>query len=154
MANPIPMSLGEIIRRQRELGEFSMRQFASMVGISNPYLSQIERGLRDPSDQVLRAIAESLQVSAESLYRQAGFPSADEPPPPRLVVDAIRADTVLTGRQRQAMIEIYEAFAAQNGVRPPRRRRLRAAESPGEETADPDVAAEAPTGPAATDGEE
>ena len=81
-------------------------------------------------------------MSAESLYRQAGFSSADEPPPPRLVVDAIRADTVLTGRQRQAMIEIYEAFAAQNGVRPPRRRRP--AEAPTDESADTGEAAAPP----------
>ena len=71
-------TLGEIIRRQRELNELSMRQFADMVGISNPYLSQIERGLRDPSDKVLQAIARSLDVSADALYEQAGQAEDDE----------------------------------------------------------------------------
>ncbi len=61
-------SLGEFIRRQRELSEMSMREFARVAGISNPYLSQIERGLRAPSEQVLQAIAGALQVSAETLY--------------------------------------------------------------------------------------
>jgi transcriptional regulator with XRE-family HTH domain len=113
-------SLGDIIRRQRELNELSMRQFAQMVGISNPYLSQIERGLRDPSEKVLDAIAQSLQMSADALYEQAGVaPAGDadgEPP----VVAAIRADPALSGRQRQALIQVYEAFAG-----PPRRGRRR-----------------------------
>ena len=115
-------SLGEIIRRQRELSELSMRQFARMVGISNPYLSQIERGLREPSEKVVEAIAESLQVSADTLFEQAGL-AADEEPEERAVVDAIRADPALTARQRQALVEIYEAFAADKGGRRARRRR-------------------------------
>lgn len=110
-------SLGDIIRRQRELNALSMRQFAQMVGISNPYLSQIERGLRAPSERVVDAIAESLQTSADSLYEQAGVtPDADEEE--SAVVAAIRADTALTGRQRSALIQVYEAFAGQK----PRRR--------------------------------
>src|SRR4051794_19580598 len=73
MADGAPAErLGEIIRRQRELSELSMRQFATLAGISNPYLSQIERGLREPSERVLEAIAAALQVSAETLYEQAG----------------------------------------------------------------------------------
>jgi transcriptional regulator with XRE-family HTH domain len=105
-------SLGDIIRRQRELNALSMRQFAQMVGISNPYLSQIERGLRDPSEKVVDAIAQSLQMSADALYEQAGGRAeADEPSSD--VVDAIRADPALTGRQRSALIQVYEAFAAQ-----------------------------------------
>jgi transcriptional regulator with XRE-family HTH domain len=107
-------SLGDIIRRQRELNALSMRQFARMVGISNPYLSQIERGLRAPSEKVVDAIAESLQMSADALYEQAGVAPADadhgsEP----AVVEAIRADGSLSARQRQALIQVYEAFAAQ-----------------------------------------
>ena len=115
--------LGEIIRRQRELGELSMRQFAELVGISNPYLSQIERGLREPSERVVAAIAEALQVSADSLYEQAGMsPDADDDQA-SAVVDAIRADTRLTGRQRQALLEVYQAFTAEAGApRRPRRR--------------------------------
>jgi transcriptional regulator with XRE-family HTH domain len=119
MAEATP--IGEIIRRQRELNELSMRQFAQMVGISNPYLSQIERGLREPSERVMDAIARSLQVSADALYEQAGL-AADEEPERSEVVEAIRADARLTGRQRQALIEVYEAFAGANAGRRPRRR--------------------------------
>jgi transcriptional regulator with XRE-family HTH domain len=105
-------SLGDIIRRQRELNALSMRQFAQMVGISNPYLSQIERGLRDPSEKVIDAIAQSLQMSADALYEQAGVAREDDSAE-SAVVEAIRADPALTGRQRQALIQVYEAFAAQ-----------------------------------------
>jgi transcriptional regulator with XRE-family HTH domain len=110
--------LGDFIRRQREVNALSMRQFAQMVGISNPYLSQIERGLRAPSERVLDAIAQSLQMSAEALYEQAGVPRDDgggagEPP----AVEAIRADTALSARQRQALIQVYEAFVAQSARR-------------------------------------
>jgi len=103
--------LGEIIRRQRELSALSMRQFADLVGISNPYLSQIERGLREPSERVLEGIAKSLSVSVDALREQAGLNVDDEEETPA-VVDAIREDPKLTGRQRQAMLEIYRAFTA------------------------------------------
>lgn len=96
-----------------------MRQFAEMVGISNPYLSQIERGLRDPSEPVMRAIAGALQLSADALYEQAGVPRAPDGPSP--VVEAIREDSRLSGRQRQALIEVYEAFL-RAGARPRRGR--------------------------------
>jgi transcriptional regulator with XRE-family HTH domain len=110
--------LGDFIRRQRELSEVSMRQFAELVGISNPYLSQIERGLRAPSEQVVQSIADALQVSADTLYEQAGV-KVDETP--SAVVEAIRQDPRLSARQRQALIEIYESFT---GVKArPRRRR-------------------------------
>ncbi|MDP8943803.1 MAG: helix-turn-helix domain-containing protein [Actinomycetota bacterium] len=120
-------SLGEIIRRQRELSELSMRQFAQMVGISNPYLSQIERGLREPSEKVVEAIAESLKVSADALFEQAGM-AADAEPEANAVVEAIRADPALSARQRQAMIEIYEAFTAERAQTRSRRRRRAAPE--------------------------
>ena len=110
-------SLGEFIRAQRELSEVSVRQFAELVGISNPYLSQIERGLRTPSEQVLQSIADALQVSADTLYDQAGVPR--EKDGPSKVALAIREDPKLTGRQRQALIEVYEAFVAV-GARPRR----------------------------------
>lgn len=110
-------SLGEFIRGQRELSEVSMRQFAELVGISNPYLSQIERGLRAPSEQVVQSIADALHVSADTLYDQAGVPREKEGPPK--VVQAIREDPRLTGRQRQALTEVYEAFVGV-GVRPRR----------------------------------
>jgi transcriptional regulator with XRE-family HTH domain len=110
--------LGEIIRRQRELSALSMRQFADLVGISNPYLSQIERGLREPSERVLEGIASSLRVPVDALYEQAGLRIDEEEQTPA-VVEAIRADARLTGRQRQAMLEVYRSFTAQ--AHPPRR---------------------------------
>ncbi len=124
MADEIPRTpLGEIIRRQRELSKLSMRQVAQTVGISNPYLSQIERGLREPSEKVLDAIAGSLEMTTDALYTEAGYASADDEPEPEPapVIEAIRADPALTGRQRQALIEVYEAFRARNGS--PRRSR-------------------------------
>jgi transcriptional regulator with XRE-family HTH domain len=103
--------LGEFIRHQRELQELSMRQLADLVGISNPYLSQIERGLREPSEKVLDAIAHNLQLSADALSEHGGRRHAgggDEAETE--VVAAIRADPRLTARQRQALLEVYKAF--------------------------------------------
>jgi transcriptional regulator with XRE-family HTH domain len=103
--------LGEFIRQQRELQDLSVRAFAQMAGISNPYLSQIERGLRAPSDQVLDAIASSLHMSADALRREAGVP--EEPAngaDGSAVVDAIRADKRLTPTQRRSLLEIYRSF--------------------------------------------
>jgi len=102
------MSLGEMIRRQREMASLPMRQLAAMAGISNPYLSQIERGLRDPSDQVLNAIADSLQLSADSLRPPPAEPDLDLDPP--AVISAIRSDPDLTAQQRKALEESYLAF--------------------------------------------
>jgi transcriptional regulator with XRE-family HTH domain len=104
-----PPTLGDIIRQQRELAALPMRQLAAMVGISNPYLSQIERGLRAPSDQVLDAIAQSLRTSADALYAQAEAVRASRPPTPA-VVAAIEEDPDLTAKQRQALIEMYRAL--------------------------------------------
>jgi transcriptional regulator with XRE-family HTH domain len=119
VADRTSSALGDFIRRQRELSEVSMRQFADLVGISNPYLSQIERGLRAPSEQVVHAIADALKLSADTLYEQAGVPR--ETDGPSSVVAAIREDRKLTGRQRQALIEVYEAFI-RVGARPKRSR--------------------------------
>ena len=96
--------LGELIRRQRELAELSMRQVAAMAGISNPYLSQIERGLRAPSEEVLRAIADSLHVSADLLRGEEPAASSTE------VIEAIQSDSDLTASQRRSLIEAYEAL--------------------------------------------
>ena len=117
-------TLGEIIRRQRELTEMSMRQFAGMVGISNPYMSQIERGLREPSEKVLEDIARNLDLSAEALYEQAGMSEAAEDEEENPVRVAIREDPRLNPRQRRALLEVYDSFT---GTAPPRRRRRRAA---------------------------
>ncbi|MGZ8649627.1 MAG: helix-turn-helix domain-containing protein [Solirubrobacteraceae bacterium] len=120
-------TLGEIIRRQRELGELSMRQFAGMVGISNPYMSQIERGLRDPSEKVLAEIARNLDLSADALYEQAGMSDAPAEDETTGVRAAIHEDRRLTARQRRALLEVYDAFA---GPAAPRRRRGEAAAGP------------------------
>ena len=145
-------TLGDIIRQQRELAELPMRQLAAMVGISGPYLSQIERGLRAPSEQVLGAIAKSLQTSAESLQRQANsLAPAGEP---AAVVAAIQQDPDLTTRQRQALIEIYTALTEATVAR---RRRSRSRDEsrtgtesdPGTES---DSEAESDPGPGTEDG--
>ena len=98
------LRLGEIIRRQRELADLSMRQVAAMAGISNPYLSQIERGLRAPSEEVLRAIADSLNISAD-LLRGEEFPAESAE-----VIEAIQSDPDLSASQRRSLIEAYQAL--------------------------------------------
>jgi transcriptional regulator with XRE-family HTH domain len=120
MANRATAPLGEIIRQQRELAEMSMRQFADLAGISNPYLSQIERGLRAPSEQVLEGIAGALKVSSDALYRQAGLSPPGEEPADNALLTAIATDPRLTARQRSALREIYKAFVG-NSPRPRRR---------------------------------
>ncbi|WP_064063032.1 helix-turn-helix domain-containing protein [Rhodococcus gordoniae] len=101
-----PSTLGELIRRQRELAELPMRQLASMVGISNPYLSQIERNLRAPSERVLQAIADQLHLSADTLAAHAQADDGAE----SAVLRAIREDPDLTNAQRRSLEEMYEAF--------------------------------------------
>lgn len=108
----LPSSLGELIRKQRQLAELPMRQLASMVGISNPYLSQIENGLRAPSEQVLDNIARSLGLSPEDLRVED-----EEPVEPDLRA-AIRADRSLTAAQRRALVEVYDAMVAANRTKP------------------------------------
>ena len=110
--------LGEFIRRQRELQELSMRQLADLAGISNPYLSQIERGLREPSEKVVEAIAENLQLSADALHEHGGREDDAEEGDEPSVVAAIRADSRLTARERQALLEVYDAFVQRRRGRP------------------------------------
>ena len=98
-----------------------MRQFAAMVGISNPYMSQIERDLRDPSEAVLEAIADNLDLSVDALYEQAGLTDAPDDYDQAAVRVAIREDPRLSSRQRQALLEVYDAFVGADA--PPRRRR-------------------------------
>lgn len=107
MTGPWPesMTLGEVIRKQRELASLPMRQLAAMAGISNPYLSQIERGLRAPSDQVLTAIADSLQISADSLRPKPSGPETES-----AVLRAVAADPDLSTQQKRALQESYQAF--------------------------------------------
>ena len=112
--------LGAIIREQRELAALPMRQLAKSVGISNPYLSQIERGLRAPSEAVVEALAASLDLSVEELYRRAGYvepETSPEDPPQSDLADAIAAAPELTAAQRRAMAEIHRSFIDANRVR-------------------------------------
>jgi transcriptional regulator with XRE-family HTH domain len=102
-------SLGSYLREQRVSAELSLRQLAEQAGVSNPYLSQIERGLRRPSAEVLQALAKALRISAEQVYVQAGILSPDDDQV-RSVELAILGDPVLTERQKQALLEAYEAF--------------------------------------------
>jgi transcriptional regulator with XRE-family HTH domain len=122
VTEPTAFSLGEIIRRQRELSRLSMRRFAQMAGISNPYLSQIERGLREPSERVVDSIARSLQTTAEALYEEAGLDAEDDGELAAVPL-AIAADPALTPRQRKVLLEVYEAFVAAGPAASPRRRR-------------------------------
>jgi transcriptional regulator with XRE-family HTH domain len=113
------LMLGRIIRAQRELAKLPMRQFAAAVGISNPYLSQIERGLRAPSDAVLTAIAESLETSVDRLYDDAGFvdPAAETEVDGPGLQAMIESAGELTSAQRKALVEIYRGFVDANAVR-------------------------------------
>lgn len=106
-------SLGDYLREQRHANRLSLRQLADATGVSNPYLSQIERGLRRPSAEVLQSIARALSISAETLYVHAGILSADDEET-RSVELAILADTGLTDRQQQSLIDVYRSFRAAN----------------------------------------
>jgi L-asparaginase II/transcriptional regulator with XRE-family HTH domain len=101
-------TIGEYIREQREQARISLRQLAQNAGISNPYLSQVERGLRRPSADILQQIAKGLRISAEALYIQAGF--LEDKQPSSMVREAVLTDPDLTERQKQMVIEIYESF--------------------------------------------
>jgi len=113
------MTLGALIRKQRELAEIPMRQVAAAVGISNPYLSQIERGLRAPSEAVLNAIAASLETTADALYREAGYvpPPEEQEAEESDLLTAIAGAEELTAAQRRALAEVYRAFVDANAVR-------------------------------------
>lgn len=102
--------LGSFIRLQRERSALSLRKLAETAGISNPYLSQIERGLRRPSADILKSIAHALSISAESLYERVGLLDPSEPRPVR---EAIEADTELSQKQKQALLEIYMSFVSE-----------------------------------------
>lgn len=99
--------IGSFIRSQREAAQVSLRGLARAAGVSNPYLSQIERGLRNPSAEVLAQIAKALRVSSEVLYVRAGYLEHRARSPVR---DALLADTSITERQRQVLLDIYESF--------------------------------------------
>jgi transcriptional regulator with XRE-family HTH domain len=107
--SPVTVStIGSYIREQREQAKISIRQLAQAAGVSNPYLSQVERGLRRPSADILQQIAKGLRISAEALYVQAGI--LDDKPGESTVTDAIMADHEISERQKQMLIDIYESF--------------------------------------------
>lgn len=104
--------LGDYLREQRLSARLSVRQLSELAGISNPYLSQIERGLKRPSAEILQQIAKGLSISAETLYVQAGLLDPDEDDPSRRPTarEAIAADIRLSSRQKQTLIDIYDSF--------------------------------------------
>jgi transcriptional regulator with XRE-family HTH domain len=105
--------IGEYIKQQRNSAKISLRQLSKLAGVSNPYLSQIERGLRKPSAEILQQIAKGLRISAEALYVRAGILDVADGGP---VVDAVRADDVLTERQKQILLDVYESFRRENST--------------------------------------
>lgn len=108
-------SLGDYLREQREQSRMSLRQLAELAGVSNPYLSQIERGLRKPSAEVLQQIAKALRISAEQLYIRAGILSPEDGVGGSVEL-AVLNDAGLTERQKQSLLDVYSSFLAQNGV--------------------------------------
>ena len=106
-------SLGDYLREQRESSRLSLRQLAEQAGVSNPYLSQIERGLRRPSAEVLQQLAKALRISAEQLYLRAGIVSPD-PGNGGSVELAVLADGLLTERQKQTLLDVYASFLSLN----------------------------------------
>jgi transcriptional regulator with XRE-family HTH domain len=159
--------LGGYLREQREHARLSVRQLATLAGVSNPYLSQVERGLRNPSAEVLQQIAKGLRISAEALYVRAGILDQENRPD---VEAAVSADPHLNDRQRRVLLDIYTSFRSENEraqserarsdgaqddaatvVRPPVRRRRTAAATASAASAasagpDADAAATAPAG--------
>ncbi len=103
-----PKSIGSFIRHHRERADLSMRRLAERAGISNPYLSQIERGIRKPSAEILKRLSRALEISAESLYTRAGL--IDDTMTSPTVVEAVDADRMLTPRQKQVLLDLYRAL--------------------------------------------
>ncbi len=107
-------TLGDYLREQRVSARLSLRQLAEQAGVSNPYLSQIERGLRRPSAEVLQQLAKALRISAEQLYLRAGIVSPDEGVGGSVEL-AVLGDAALTERQKQTLLDVYASFRAVNG---------------------------------------
>jgi transcriptional regulator with XRE-family HTH domain len=106
-------TLGEFIAGQRRAAQLSLRQLAAQTGISNPYLSQIERGLRKPSAEVLQQLAKALRVSAETLYVRAGILDPNDHPATSVEMSVL-ADTAITERQKRVLIDVYTSFVKEN----------------------------------------
>ncbi|MFF9067810.1 helix-turn-helix domain-containing protein [Streptomyces sp. NPDC014891] len=138
-------NLGEYLREQRRTAQLSLRQLADAAGVSNPYLSQIERGLRKPSAEVLQQVAKALRISAETLYVRAGI--LDETEREELETRAVvLADPSINERQKQVLLQIYDSFRKENAAEAAA---AGSAEAPAE-SATPDSAAGGPGGPAGT----
>src|SRR5687768_4568923 len=115
-------SLGDYLKEQRVASRLSLRQLAEQAGVSNPYLSQIERGLRRPSAEVLQQIAKALRISAEQLYIRAGILSPEDGvggPSDSTVELAVLSDSGLTERQKQSLLDVYSSFLAMNAAANP-----------------------------------
>ncbi|MEU3659175.1 helix-turn-helix transcriptional regulator [Streptomyces sp. NPDC032940] len=108
-------SLGEYLREQRRNAQLSLRQLADAAGVSNPYLSQIERGLRKPSAEVLQQVAKALRISAETLYVRAGILDAERDREEVETRAVVLADPTLNERQKQVLLQIYDSFRKENG---------------------------------------
>jgi transcriptional regulator with XRE-family HTH domain len=108
--------LGAFIRQQRERANLSLRRLADTAGISNPYLSQIERGIRKPSAEILSRLSRALEISANSLYSKAGL--LDDEMPVQTVFEAVEADERLDSRQKKVLLDMYKALIHANGSTP------------------------------------
>ena len=117
MVGKTVQSLGEYLKEQRVAARLSLRQLAEQAGVSNPYLSQIERGLRKPSADVLQQIARALRISAEQLYIRAGIVSPEDGVGGSVEL-AVLNDVGLTERQKQSLMDVYSSFLALNAGRP------------------------------------
>ena len=106
--------LGAFIRAQRQMANLSLRQLSALTEVSNPYLSQVERGLHEPSVRVLRSIADALNVSAETLFEHAGLITSTEKPNDETTENAIRDDRRLTEPQRRALLSVYRSYVEAN----------------------------------------
>ncbi|MFF4486854.1 helix-turn-helix domain-containing protein [Streptomyces sp. NPDC001544] len=140
-------NLGDYLREQRRNAQLSLRQLADAAGVSNPYLSQIERGLRKPSAEVLQQVAKALRISAETLYVRAGILDAERDRDEVETRAVILADPTLNERQKQVLLQIYESFRKENGF---------GIDTSGEESTDADLAsgAAAVRGTRTADGDE
>jgi transcriptional regulator with XRE-family HTH domain len=113
LGRDIGRDIGDYIRQQRSTAKISLRQLSKLAGVSNPYLSQIERGLRKPSAEILQQIAKGLRISAEALYVQAGILDLPTGGP---VAESIRSDPELSERQKQVLLDVYESFRRENAA--------------------------------------
>ena len=107
--------LGSFIRAQRQMANLSLRQLSAIAQVSNPYLSQVERGLSEPSVRVLKAIAEALNVSAEAMFEQAGLVDPPKEHDDDASEQALRADRRLTESQKRALLTVYRSYIEANG---------------------------------------